>query len=64
METLKRFLDKKYFMQRGLWYFWKYIGIIRKFSKYLNDDCVLGFDQHFSLKYFLKNDFVKGISPK
>ena len=32
-------------------------GIIRKFTKYLMESCVLGFDQHFSFKYFLKIAF-------
>ena len=32
-------------------------GITRKFTKYLMESCVLGFDQHFSFKYFLKIAF-------
>ena len=40
------------------------LGITHKFTKYLKEGCVLDFDQHFSLKYFLKFVFVKEILLK
>ena len=40
------------------------LAINHKFIKYLKEKCVFDFDQHFSLKYFLKIAFAKEISPK
>ena len=39
-------------------------GSNHKFAKYLNECCVLDFDQDFSFKYFLKIVFVPEISAK
>ena len=45
-------------------YFRKINEINVKFTKYLNESCELYFDEHFSIKYFLKTSFVREISPK
>ena len=38
--------------------------ITHKFTKYLKEGCGLGYDQHFSLKYFPKNALVWKISSE
>ena len=40
------------------------LGIKRKFAKYFKESCCLLSDQHFSLKCFQKNAFVRKIFPK
>ena len=40
------------------------LGIKRKFAKYFKETCCLSSDQHFSLKCFQKNAFVRKIFPK
>ena len=44
--------------------FENYLGIQRKFTKYLKESCCLTCGYHFSFKYFPKNAFVREIFPK
>ena len=39
-------------------------GICHKFTYYLKETFELGFDQHFSFKYYVKIALVREISPK
>ena len=40
------------------------LEIKQKFTKYLMDSCCLVSDEHFSFKFFPKDDFVAKIYPK